>query len=395
MRTIQIAAALSAVLSLAACTGGAGSPSASAPSASAPSATASASSSSGGGAAVEAKIGAVLSLTKAAAVYGKTQQNGLELAVKDVNAKGAVKIDLQIEDDASDPATGITAFQKLINQDQVAAIIGPTLSNTATSTDPIAQKAGVPVLGISNTASGITDIGDFIFRDSLTEAQVIPQTISTAKAKYSLTKVAVLYGQDDAFTKSGYDVFSQALKDGGVTVTDTETFSKGDKNFNAQLTKAIGTAPDALVVSALADEGTLILQQARQAGFTGPIIGGNGFNSPAVITNGGQAAEGLVVGAAWNQASDIPANKTFISEYTAAYGSPPDQFAAQAYAGVEILAAAIEAAGSADRTAIRDALGTVKDLDTPLGSFSFTSSRDAQAPAAVQVVQNGTFAVLK
>jgi branched-chain amino acid transport system substrate-binding protein len=362
---------------------------------SAASASASAGGGGGGGGAISAKVGAVLSLTKGAAVYGKTQQNGLALGVNDVNNAGKVNITLAIEDDGSDPQGGITAFNKLINQDKVVAIIGPTLSNTATSSDPIAQKAGIPVLAISNTASGITEIGDFIFRDSLTEGQVIPQTIKAAKDKYSLANVGVMYGQDDAFTKSGYDVFKQALADNGINVTDTETFAKGDKNFNAQLTKIIGGNPDAIVVSALADEGTAILTQARQLGFDGPIIGGNGFNSPAVIQNAGDAAEGLVVGAAWNQASDVPENKTFIDEYQAQYGSAPDQFAAQAYAGIQILAAAIEKAGSADPTAIRDALASIKDLSTPLGSFSFTDARDADAPAAIQVVENGKFEVLK
>jgi len=389
MRRISVVFVALLALIVSACSG---SPGASSSTAATPGAS---SVGGGGGGAINAKVGAVLSLTKGAAVYGKTQQNGLKLGVEDVNKAGKVNIELIVEDDASDPQGGITAFNKLINQDKVVAIIGPTLSNTATSSDPIAQKAGVPVLAISNTAAGITEIGDFIFRDSLTEGQVIPQTIEQATAKYSLKNVGVMYGQDDAFTKSGYDVFKQALADNSVNVTDTETFSKGDRNFNAQLTKIIGGNPDAIVVSGLADEGTAILTQARQLGFTGPIIGGNGFNSPAIIKNAGEAAEGLVVGAAWNQASDVPENKSFLDAYQAAYGSAPDQFAAQAYTGVQILAAAIEKAGSADAAAIKAALGTIKDLPTPLGSFSFTEGRDADAPAAIQVVKDGKFEVLK
>ena len=375
----RLAFAAAAMLTVAACSPGA------------------ASSPPGGGAAgsISAKIGAVLSLTKGAAVYGTSQKNGLELAVKDVNAKGKVSIQLVIEDDASDPQQGITAFNKLINQDNVVAIIGPTLSNTAASTDPIAQQAGVPVLGVSNTAAGITAIGNFIYRDSLTEGQVIPQTIKQAAAKYSLKNVAVIYGQDDAFTKSGFDVFSKALAANNISVVDTETFSKGDKNFSAQLTKIIGLKPDAIVASALANEGTAIVSQARQLGFTGPIIGGNGFNSPAVIKNGGPAAEGLVVGAAWNSASASPENQAFLTAYQAAYGAPPDQFAAQAYSGVEILAAAIEAAGKAERDPIRVALATIKNLPVPLGSFSFTADRDADHPPVIQIVKNGKFQVLQ
>lgn len=385
-RQLLVLIALGASLALAACT---------------PTGGGSAKPATGGGSApasaagsIEARIGAAFSLTGAAAVYGASQQNGAKLAVDEVNAAGAVKIELKIEDDASDPNQGINVFKRFINADNVAAIIGPTLSNTAFSADPEAVKAGVVVLGVSNTAAGITDMGEWVFRDSLTEGQVIPQTIAAAKKKFSLAKVAVLYGQDDAFTKSGYDVFTKALADNGITVTTTETFSKGDRDFNAQLTKILGTGPDAIVVSALAEEGAGIISQARGLGITVPIIGGNGFNSPAIIKNAGKDAEGVVVGAAWNSASQNPENLAFLTAYKAAYGAAPDQFATQAYSGVKILAEAIKRAGSADRQAIRDALLGIKDFATPLGSFSFTDKRDADHPAVVQIVKDGKFTVL-
>ena len=88
----------------------------------------------------------------------------------------------------------------------------PTLSNTAFQAQPIAQEGKTPVLAISNTASGITEQGDYIFRDSLTEAQVIPQTVKKAKEKYNLTKVVVMYSNDDAFTESGFKVFEEASR---------------------------------------------------------------------------------------------------------------------------------------------------------------------------------------
>ena len=271
---------------------------------------------------IEARIGAAFSLTGAAAVYGASQQNGAKLAVDEVNEAGAVKIDLKIEDDASDPNQGISVFQRFINQDNVAAIIGPTLSNTAFSADPEAVKAGVVVLGVSNTAAGITDMGEWVFRDSLTEGQVIPQTIAAAKTKFNLVKVAILYGQDDAFTKSGYDVFKQALADSGIEVTTTETFSKGDRDFNAQLTKILGTAPDAIVVSALAEEGAGIITQARGLGIDVPIIGGNGFNSPKLMTGAGKSSDGVIVGAAWNSASSGAENAEFLVVMGRGAGDP-------------------------------------------------------------------------
>ncbi|MGK2849537.1 MAG: ABC transporter substrate-binding protein [Candidatus Limnocylindrales bacterium] len=146
-----------------------------------------------------------------------------------------------------------------------------------------------------------------------------------------------------------------------------------------------------MVVSAPAEEGAGIITQARGLGIDVPIIGGNGFNSPAIIKNAGKDAEGVVVGAAWNSASQSPENQAFLAAYQAAYSSAPDQFATQAYTGVKLLAEAIKRAGSTDRQAIRDALPEIKDFPTPLGSFSFTELRDADHPAVVQIVKDGTF----
>jgi branched-chain amino acid transport system substrate-binding protein len=339
----------------------------------------------------------VFSMTGAGAVYGETQKNGAQLAIDELNSGGqlgAAKIEGVFEDDASDKTQGITVFQKLINQDKVLAIVGPTLSNTAQAADPIAQQAGVPVLGVSNTAGGITDIGDFIYRDSLTEAQVIPQTVKAVKDKASLKTAALLYGNDDAFTQAGFDVFKQALQAEGIQIASEQTFAKGDKDFSPQLTVIKGTNPDALFVSALADEASGIVVQARRLGLDKPIVGGNGFNSPALMKNAEAAAEGVVVGAAWNSASTNPLSQAFIKNYRAKYNSDPDQFAAQAYAGVNIVAEGLrQASSTSDRKALRDGFGKVKQLNTLLGVFSFTDARDANHSAVVQVVKDGVFAV--
>src|SRR5260370_28893292 len=98
-----------------------------------------------------AVIGACLSLTGAAASYGAQQRAGIQAAADDVNQAGATRLDIRIEDDASAKEQGITVFQKFINRDKVNAITRPTLSNTATAPHPLAQQAGVPGLGASNT----------------------------------------------------------------------------------------------------------------------------------------------------------------------------------------------------------------------------------------------------
>ncbi len=229
-------------------------------------------------------IGAVWSLTGGAAVYGPQQKNGSELAMNEINAAGmlgAAAIKLIFEDDRSVKEGAIPAFEKLINNDKVVAILGPTLSNSALAADPIAQSKKVVVMATSNTAGGILEIGDFIFRDSLPEAVVVPNTVKVTSEALKYKKVAVMYGEDDAFTKSGYDVFKQALADLKIETVTTETFKKGDTDFSAQLTKVKTLNPEAIILSALAEEAAGIMVQGRQLGIPATVrfIGGNGLNS--------------------------------------------------------------------------------------------------------------------
>ncbi len=351
----------------------------------------------GGSLSGEVPVGFVFSMTGAGGPYGPSQKNGIELAVEEINASnylGGATIRPIVEDDASKPEQAIQVFTKLINQDKVAAIVGPTLSNSAKSSDPVAQENQTVVLGVSNTAAGITEIGDYVFRNSLPESAVIPNTVKVAKEKMGLTKVAVMYGNDDAFTKAGYDVFQAALGAEGIEILTTETFAKGDTDFNPQLTKIKGTNPDAIVVSALAEEAAGIISQARQLGLDVPIIGGNGFNSPKLAELAGEAAEGVVSGAAWLVSSEHPKNKAFVEAYRAKYGADPDQFAAQAYDGAYLIATAIKNAGSTDRTAIRDALGKITNYEGVLGTFSFEGREPRHTPV-VQVVKDGKFELYK
>jgi branched-chain amino acid transport system substrate-binding protein len=277
----------------------------------------------------------------------------------------------------------------------VLAILGPTLSDTAYAADPIAQQVGVPVLGISNAAGGITEIGSFIFRNCLGENQLTPQTVRMVKSRLKLRSAALLYA-DTASNRSGSSGFKKALQDSGITITTEQTFNRGDTVFTDQLLQIGDSRPDALFVSAAGTQASAILVQARGLEMDAlPIVGGNAFNSSAVLNNAGSAAEGLVLGSAWTAASPTPRNQEFIRSYRDRFGHEPDQFAAQAYTGVYILAAAIKDADTtSDRRALRNALERVKGLETPLGRFAFKPNREADLPAVVQVFRNGKLELL-
>ena len=359
--------------------------------------------------AADIKLGAAEALSGGAAQYGTAIRNGFTLAMDEINAAGGIggnRIALVVEDEQGKKEEVANVFKKLFFQDNVLMTFGPTLSNSAQSGDPIAQAAKVVVFGTSNTADGITSIGDYVFRNSVTEADVLPETLKTAVKKAGVKKVAVLYGNDDVFTKSGYDNFKKALDDLKIPVTTTETFAKNDVDFKAQLTKIKATNPDALVLSALLAEGAPIMVQARQIGLNVPVIGGNGMNSTKVFDLAKGASDGLYVGSPWSASNATPENTKFIKAYTDKFGSAPDQFAAQAYDAMYIVAEGLKKTKltgnlAADRAALRDALPTVKHTGAT-GPFAFRRAMDksgkpagydAEQTPIVSVTKDGKFVI--
>ena len=361
--------------------------------------------------AADLKIGVAEALSGGAAQYGAAIKNGFQLAADEINAAGGIngnKLVLQVEDEQGKKEEAINVFKKLIFQDKVLMVFGPTLSNSAQAADPIAQAAKTVAFGTSNTADGITSIGDYIFRNSVTEADVLPETIKVATKHTGIKKVAVLYGNDDVFTKSGYDNFKKALADLKIPVTTTETFAKGDVDFKAQLTKIKASNPDAIVLSALIAEGAPIMVQARQLGINVPFIGGNGMNSVKVFDLAKGSSDGLWVGSPWSIENGTPANTKFISAYKAKYNVTPDQFAAQAYDAMYIAAGAIKSVKisgnlDADRKALRDALPKVTH-DGATGKFAFRQAMgkngkpagyDAQQAPIVSVTKGTKYVIEK
>lgn len=354
------------------------------------------------------RLGAAEALTGPVAQYGISIRNGLELAINQINAKGGIngdRLELTVEDDQAKKEEAINVFRQLIFRDKVLMIFGPTLSNSAFAADPIANQARIVVFGTSNTASGLTDKMPFVFRNSVMEADVLPVTVKAAQQHYKLGKVAVIYGNDDAFTKDGYDVFRRVLAADRIPVTTTETYAKGDVDFKAQLTRIKSTGPDAIVCSCLAEEAANIMLQARTLGLKQPFIGGNGFNSPKLFQIAKGAADGTMMGTPWSSENHTPANDAFMKAYRAKYQADPDQFAAQAYDAVHITAQAIAAMKfsgelAKDRITLQQELPKVKWVGAT-GPMQFRPAPggqggyDVDQKAVVNIAEGGKFILLK
>jgi branched-chain amino acid transport system substrate-binding protein len=342
-----------------------------------------------------ARLGAALSLTGVAGVSGQTQRNAILLARDEINAAhllGTTELEVTIEDDRSDREQAAAVFQKFIETGHVLGILGPTLSDAAQAVDPLAQQAGVPVLAVSNAAGGLTQIGDFIFRDCLSDGQLTPRVVKAVRQRLRIQDAALLYVENDA-NRTGSRGFKLALQNMHVAIAAEQSFAPDATDFSVQLDQIAAAQPDALFINAPTHAAATILTQARQHGLAEvPIVGGNSFNSAAVLRAAGAAAEGLIVGSGWSLINPTPRNQQFIDAYRARYNMDPDQVAAQAYSGVYIYAAALkDVPSTSDPRVVRDALERVHDLDTPLGRFSFNEAHDANYPPIVHVVHNGQF----
>ena len=341
-----------------------------------------------------AKIGFTAALTGGAAAYGKSEEEGVRLAVEEINKKGDFPIDLLVEDTKAVPADSMNATKKLI-QEKVSLIIGPMTSNEAKAAGPIIQNAKVPSLEISVTAENITDIGDCIFRNSVPESKNIPQTVKKTHKLLGYKTAAILYAHDNEQHVTAQKYFQKTMEEEGVQVIDVETFGSKDSEYSAQLTNIQHKAPDVIVVCSYYQEGSRILKKMREMGMDQPVLGDNGFVSPELGKMAGAAADNVYVSSMWSADRKDEKVQKFVENYTKAYGRAPDQFAASAYDGVYMAMDAMQRAGTTtDHKKIRDALAQMKDFKGVCGRSRFDEKRDPVVDLILMKMQDGKFGVV-
>ncbi|WP_161880408.1 ABC transporter substrate-binding protein [Deinococcus alpinitundrae] len=359
-------------------------------------------------------LGIAVAQTSNTALLGQEEVIGAKFAEKLINARGGVNgtpIKLVFQDTGGDVAGAINAFQNLVSKDNVVGIVGPTLSTQAFAADPIADRAKVPVLGPSNTAKGIPQIGDFVARVSAPVAVVAPNAIKQAlKLDSKIKKVAVLFAQDDVFSTSETGTFQQTAKDLGLTVSTVQKFQTTDNDFTTQVTAVLGASVDLVIISGLANDGGNLVKQLRQLGYKGLIIGGNGLNTSNIFPVCQKYCDGVIIAQAYSPAQPSAANQVFVKEYKAQYKKDPPQFAAQAYTGVQVFVDALKVIdrkkkiGEWNLSDLRIELNKqvlVGKYNTPLGAISFDKEGEVNqkdfyvAQIKMQDAKNGSFVFLK
>ncbi|MFO0166831.1 MAG: ABC transporter substrate-binding protein [Microcystis sp.] len=291
-------------------------------------------------------IGAALAQTSNLALLGQEQVIGVKMAETYFNKKGGVNgtpIKVIIQDVAGDEQGAINAINTLITQDKVVGILGPSLSQQAFAASPIADRAKVPILGPSNTAKGIPQIGEYVGRVSAPVAVVAPNAVKTAlKIDPKIKKVAVFFAQNDAFSKSETETFQETLKSLNLDIVTVQKFQTTDTDFQNQATAAINIKPDLVVISGLVADGGNLVKQLRQLGYQGLIIGGNGLNTSNIFPVCQAQCDGILIAQAYNPELDNPINRDFVGAYTAENKKAPPQFTAQAFTGIQVFVEALK-----------------------------------------------------
>lgn len=355
------------------------------------------------GAADEILIGNASSLTGTAAQYGISTYEGLEVAMEEINAAGGVlgkKIRILKGDDSGDPRQAVNVVQKFISKDNVLLIIGAELTGTTRVTAPISNTAKMVQFTASATGAGLTDNVAYVFRNALPEAYAIPFVVEAAKKKFNLGSVVVIYSYNLDYSVDLTKIYEKALAAAGIKIQDKISYAEGDIDFSAQVSKLKALKPEAVVMTGYYQESAQMMIEMRKQGINCPILGSNGFNDPKILDLAGKAMEGSVWASGFFPDNPDPRVKNFVAKVQEKYKKKPNQFHAQAYDAMRIVAEAIKRAGVTEntpenRTKIRDAMYTISNFPGVSGTHTFkTGKGDAEKSVFVLTLKEGKYALL-
>jgi branched-chain amino acid transport system substrate-binding protein len=347
----------------------------------------------GSSASNEIVVGEYGSLTGTTATFGQSTHNGIVLALEELNGGGGLlggkKVRVLTEDDQSKPEEAKTAATKLINQNNVVALLGEVASSRSLAAAPIAQKAKVPMISPSSTNAKVTQIGDYIFRVCFIDEFQGLVMAKFAANSLKVKKVAVLKDVKNDYSVGLSKVFTEEFTKLGGTIVGEQSYSEGDSDFRAQLTQLKSLSPEAIYAPGYYTEVGTIARQAKDLGLKVPLLGGDGWDSPKLTEIGGDAINGSYFSNHYSADDPNPVIQKFVTDYRKKFGETPDGLAALGYDAAKVLFDAMGRAGSVEGPQVRDALAATKDFPGVTGSITIDKDRNAVKPAVVLKVDGG------
>jgi branched-chain amino acid transport system substrate-binding protein len=354
----------------------------------------------------EIRIGLDVPMTGDIAYVGTQSQRAAEMKSADVNDAGGLdvggkkyKINIIVADNESKAESATAAATKLITQDKVLAIVGPQASKQAVPTGEVCNENETPMISPWSTNPNTTLNRPWVFRACFLDPFQGPVVANFATQEFGYTKAAVLYDVASDYPKGLAENFRDGWEEihGAGSVVSFESFTTGDTDFSAQLTKIKGSGAEFLFTPQYYNEVPLIVKQAQELGLAMDIIGSDSWGDPKTIELCGDACEGLYFSTHYAAEGATGATKAFIDRYNADYGEIPGDVAALTWDALDILLKAIQNTGgitgdlAKDREAVKDELGKVAGFVGITGKMTFTPDGDPIKCAVIVKIEGGKF----
>jgi len=342
------------------------------------------------------KIGAILVLTGPDAKAGQSAKQGIEMAVEEINASGGLKsrkIKVIYEDDGGEPQKSVSAVQKLINVDKVLAILGPMWSSCVLAVAPIVESKGVVILSPTASSPKITYAGDYIFRNTYSDAIEGAKTAEFASKELKYGKAGILFINND-YGVGLKDAFKRKFEELGGKIVIDEGYDPKTTDFRTILVKVKERSPEVIYIAGYSEMGQL-LRQMRETGIKIPVLSCIMFEISDIAKVAGKAAEGVIYAyPSYDPEKGNEITLKFAKKFKEKYGTLPDPEAAFSYDAVKILALAMKRGGFTSED-IKNALYKIKGYNGVTGKTSFDENGDVIKPVGFKRVQNGKYEWLK
>lgn len=343
----------------------------------------------------EIVIGGLAPLTGSASIYGIAVTNAIELAVEQVNAEGGVlgkQIKFVSNDTKGDSTEAVNAYNKLVQNDKMVALIGDVTSTPTLAVASNAVRDNMPMITATGTAEDITLAGPNVFRACFTDPFQGDLMAHYASNKLGAKTAAIIYNMADDYSVGLAETFEATAKELGLEIVAKESYTTNDVDFKSQLTNIAKQSPDVFFVPVYYQDVALIAVQARQLGIKSTLLGGDGWDGvlDQIGADNASAVENALFCSQYSAESEDPALQKFLDDYRKKYNTEANMFAVLGYDALHIMVQAIEEAGSTDSQAIIDKL-TAIEFSGLTGKITYDENRNPIKQAAITSIQEGKY----
>ena len=340
------------------------------------------------------KLGNSAPLTGPLSIYGQTTNNGIKLAIEEVNANGGIlgkKVDWVEYDDKGEITDAVTNYNKLM-EDKVDAIFGGVPSKPALAIAESSVNDGVLYITPTATQANITEGKPNVFRTCFTDPFQGEVLAHFSKEKLNAKKVAILRNQSSDFSMGVADVFEKKAKELGMEVVADESYGDSDTDFKAQLTNVRGQNPDVLFIPDYYEKVALIAPQVKEAGIDATLVGADGWDTVLSVMDESSfsSLDNSYFSNQFTLEDPSEEVQTFLKNYKEKFGENPSTFAAEGYDTVYLYKQAVEAAGTTEWAKVIDALKKV-EFKGVTGSFTYDENNNPIKTAKMIRIENGEY----